>query len=134
MPCYNDVKHYAQLYYIHTFETIENDFAICFQSNYGDCVFIKSPFGLLKVNAGRWNWKSLDWEYSRWSCRDFFNSLTKEKAEEYINEYVKQEADELTKSIAKRTKKIESETKLKEKEQEQLEKFVRYSKEKELIK
>ena len=102
-----------------------------FETNYDNCVFIKSPWGLIRVNASCWHWKSLSFEYSKKSCRDFFNSLTKEKAEEYINEYVKQETDKLTKSIAERTKKIESETKHKEKEQKQLEEFVRYSKEKE---
>lgn len=132
MVCYNGVKHYAQLFCLKTFETIENDFAIYLQSNgcnAGNCVFVKSPWGLLKVKAGRDLLYNSN--FSMKQCCDFFSSLTKEKAEEYINKYVQQKTEELTKSIAKRTKRIDSAKKLNEKEQKQLEEFACYSKEKE---
>lgn len=127
MVCYNGIKHYAQVFCLKTFETIENDFAIYLQSNgcnAGNCVFVKSPWGLLKVKAGRDLLK--DSEFSMEKCCDFFYSLTKEKAEEYINKYANQKINELTKSTAERTKRIESAKKLNEKEQKQLAEFVSF--------
>lgn len=127
MICYNSIEHYAQVFLLRTFETTENDFAILLKSNYSDCVFIKSPWGIIEIK----HFFKINVDADKRSGFDFFNSLTKEKAEEYINEYVQQKTDEITKSIAKRTKSVESAKKLNEKEQKQLEKFVRYSKEKE---
>lgn len=127
MICYNSIEHYAQVFLLRTFETTENDFAILLKSNYSECVFIKSPWGIIEIK----HFFKINVDVDKRSGFDFFNSLTKEKAEEYINAYIKQETDELAKSIAKRNKRIQSETKHKEKEQKQLEEFVRYSKEKE---
>lgn len=137
MICYNGIQHYVSLFFrLETFETIENDFAILLETNNFACVFIKSPWGIIRIKIGFANRN--DAIKSKKSCYDFFYSLTKEKAEEYINEYVRQVTKELTKSIAKRTKSIEkmtkrikSETELKKEEQKQLEEFVRYSQEKE---